>query len=276
MAESTTASTISSINGETRSPILKALTILEAVVSGDRAVSLHELTESLGIPKPTAHRVALLLEREGFLGREPGNKRFVPGHRLVDLSFGALRAAARQGPSHLALMRLAEDIGEDCGLAVLMGGEVARLDIASTAHPLGVVTTPDGRSPIHCTATGKIFLAYMPPSRRERILAAVPLKRFTPSTIIDPLVIARESALIRERGYATDDGECQAGVTCIAVPVRSLGGEVRASVCVVAPEARMSVRDALRHLPALRETAARISDLLAPPPRGSAAIRAAE
>jgi len=92
------------MNGESRSPILKALTILETIVSGDRAVSLHDLAESLGMPKPTAHRVALLLEREGFLGREPGNKRFVPGHRLVDLSFGALRAAARQGPSHLALM----------------------------------------------------------------------------------------------------------------------------------------------------------------------------
>ena len=147
MTESTSDNKISSINGETRSPILKALTILEAVVSGDRAVSLHELTECLGIPKPTAHRVALLLEREGFLGREPGNKRFVPGHRLVDLGFGALRAAARQGPCHLALMRLAEEVGEDCGLAVIMGGEVARLDIAAIAHPLGVVTTPGGRSP---------------------------------------------------------------------------------------------------------------------------------
>ena len=66
-------------------PTIKAVAILEAMASALRPLSVTELGVLLGIPKPTVHRIVRMLEGEGLLQREPGDRRFVPGARLVSL-----------------------------------------------------------------------------------------------------------------------------------------------------------------------------------------------
>ena len=80
--------------------------------------------------------------------------------------------------------------------------------------------------------------------------------RATPNnTITDPDKLHAELEDIRKRGYSIDNQEFLAGVVCLAVPVRDSKGVICAGVAMSAPHARMSVEEAIGHLPALLEAA---------------------
>ena len=240
---------------------LKALAILEGVVNEGGPVSIARLAEALGMAKPTAHRIAVSLERQNFLQREPGTRRFIGGPRLVELSLGTLEASTRQGARRAVLQDLCDRTGETCNLGALAGNEVVYLDRVETQWPLALRFRPGSRVPIHCTAIGKLLLAGMPRRRQDRMLRGVPMKAYTGATIIDPGALQQELDRIREQGFAIDNEEFLAGVVCVAVPItgrRRYGG-----LAVSAPAARMDAGRARGHVPALRRAAGLLAESFA-------------
>lgn len=242
---------------------LKALAILEGVVYGGAPVSIARLAEALGMAKPTAHRIAVSLERQNFLQREPGTRRFIGGPRLVELSLGTLEASTRQGSRRAVLQALCDETGETCNLGALAGNEVVYLDRVETQWPLSLRFRPGSRVPIHCTAIGKLLLAGMPRRRQERMIRQLPLKAHTEATITDPAALRRELDRIREQGFAIDNEEFLAGVVCAAVPVAGPGGRRYGGLAVSAPAARMDADRARGHVPALRRAAEQLAESFA-------------
>ena len=236
-------------------PLLRAFALLEHVVHADGAVSLLELTEMAGLPKPTVYRILNVLEGAGLLQREPEGRRVTAGPRLTRFAFDALLSESVRAPRHAILKRLADDVGETVNLTMLDRGEVVYLDRVETAWPLRMTLVPGSRVPLHCTASGKLLLAMLTPVRRKRVIAELTLARFTDNTIVDARRLAVELAAIRKARLATDNEEYLAGLVCVAVPVTA-AGRIVACVAVHAPVARMSLDQALAHLPALRVAAA--------------------
>ncbi len=236
-------------------PLLRAFALLEHVVHADGAVSLLELTELAGLPKPTVYRILNVLESAGLLQREPEGRRVTAGPRLTHFALDALLSESVRAPRHAILRRLADDVGETVNLTMLDRGEVVYLDRVETAWPLRMTLVPGSRVPLHCTASGKLLLAMLTPARRKRVIAELPLGRFTDNTIVDARRLEVELASIRKAGMATDNEEYLAGLVCVAAPVTA-AGRIVACVAVHAPVARMSLEQALAHLPALRAAAA--------------------
>ena len=241
------------------SSVLKALTILEEIVWQKRPVATAELASTLGLKKPTAHRIAVYLEKENFLQREPGTRRFIGGPRLVDLAVGALEASTRQGPRHAILQALSANIGETCNLGVLAGNEIIYLDRVESQWPLGLRFEAGSRVPLHCTAIGKLLLGYLPERQRRQLIRVVPLKAFTANTITDLGELEGELEEIRRQGFAIDNEEFLAGVVCAAVPVAVPEGRRYTGLAVSAPAARMGTDAARAHIPALTRAAERLS-----------------
>jgi DNA-binding IclR family transcriptional regulator len=115
--------------------------------------------------------------------------------------------------------------------------------------------TSGSRVPLHCTASGKLLLAYMAKPARDRILAALSYKSYTPSTLADRKALEAELARIRKAKYATDNEEFHAGLVCVAVPTKSPGGRPCAAIAVHAPMSRMPLERAVEYLPLLRKAA---------------------
>lgn len=243
------------------SAIERTLAILEAMAVASRPRAASDVAATLGVPKPTVHRICLMLEREGFLRREPDAKRFTVGPRLTHLAQGGLRAAARLGPRHAILEGLSREIRETCNLGILDDRSVVYIDRVEADWPLRLHFDAGSRVDPHCTAIGKLFLAYMPEGERDRLLSALPLARFTDKTITGRAELDRELAKIRRAGYSTDDEEFLMGVVCLAAPITNPSGEMIAAVAMQAPRARMSLREAQRHLPRLKRAAQRYSEL---------------
>lgn len=245
--------------GQLKSPVLKAFRILARVVQEEIPISLAHLSAALGLPKPTVHRLALLLEREGLLQKDPLSRQYVIGSALEELAFGAVRNAPGHGMRRLLMQRLSEKIGESINLGVLSGEAVVYLERVVSASPLRTDFKPGTRVPIHCTANGKLLLAYSPAPLRRRILRTAPFPPFTKNTMTTAAELSRDLDGIRQRGYSEDNEEFLAGVCCLAVPVRNAENEVIAGLAVMAPSARFPLEKARGCLLDLNATAEAIS-----------------
>ncbi len=242
----------------------KALRVLEEVASRRHPLAVSEIAATLDLPPPTAHRIVTMLERLGFLGREPGRRRVIEGERLVRLGLDTLQAAAGSGTRHAILATLAARTGESCNLGVVADGQVVYIDRVESQWPLGLRFEAGSRVPLHCTAIGKLMLSQMPEEMLESHLAGGGLARYTTGTITDAKRLRAELARIRRQGYSIDNQEFMSGVVCLAVPVAGpRDGRVCAGLAISAAQARVTLAGVKRYLPDLREAAGRIARELA-------------
>ena len=165
----------------------------------------------------------------------------------------------RSAPRHAVLEALSQKVGETCNFGMIAGNAVLYLDRVEASWPFGLRFESGSRVPLHCTSVGKLLLSVLPRRRRDELIRAIPLARYTENTITDPKKLHAELEEIRKRGYSIDNQEFLAGVVCLAVPVRDSKGVICAGVAMSAPHARMSVEEAIGHLPALLEAAEQLA-----------------
>lgn len=247
--------------GSATSAVTRAMAILEWIAGRERPVSLAEVMEACELPKSTVHRTLLSLERQRLLQREPDGKRYTVGPRLSAMALEVLRNSPQKGARHAILQGLVDEVGETCNFTMLDGNEVVYLDRVEAKWPLRLVLQPGSRVPLHCTASGKLFLSLMPLEQCKRLIARAPLKRYTDNTFTNPERLLKELERIRQEGIGTDDEEFLAGLIAVSVPVLDNRGRICATVAVHAPTVRMSLELARQHVPALRRAAAALSSL---------------
>jgi IclR family acetate operon transcriptional repressor len=239
----------------------RSFAVLDCVARANAPLAVPDIVAAVDLPRATVYRLVDWFEREGYLARDLARKRIVIGPRLAALAFNVLRASMHVAPRRAILQALAHTVGETCNIGTLDGGEIVYLDRVETeTWPLRLQFSVGSHVPLHCTAIGKLFLAFLPPRQRRALLGALELRRFTDTTVTDPAALGRALDQIRKEAVSLDAQEFLSGVVCIAVPILGPRGEIRAAVAVQAPEARMSVADARRHLPALREAATRLAE----------------
>ena len=241
-------------------PTMRLFGLLEVMAAKDKRYSLQGLVEETGLPKPTLHRMLQQLEGAGLLQREGDGRHYGIGTRLRRLSENLLFNDSLHGARHTVLRQLVEEIGESCNLTSLSGSEVVYLDRVETAAPLRFYLHPGSRVPVHCSASGKIFLSQMSAAQRRRLLANAPLEPYTPKTLTDPEALEKEVQRVRKDGFAIDNEEFLPGLLCIAALVPS-GDEAPSNLCIAvqAPIMRLDAAKARTLLPALQRAALALS-----------------
>jgi DNA-binding IclR family transcriptional regulator len=247
---------------EASSPGARLLTVLEAVAAFGEPVAAVDLVPRVGLPKPTVHRLCAALETLGFLQREPGTKRFVVGQRQQKLALDSLINAGNRGARHAVLEALAKEVGETVNVTVLQGNWVVYIDRVESHWPLRIHLQPGSRVPLHCGASGLLFLSLMPAAQRRRLLRAAPLQKYTENTVIDPDRIEERLKEIRRSRIGIEVEEFMRGLIGLAVPVYDGRGRICATVSMHAPTARFTVDEVRASVPALQRAADAISGLL--------------
>ena len=243
----------------TQSTLIRGFLIVEEIVKADRPVSSTWLAEKLGLPKPTVHRVAQQLEREGLLQREPGGKRFTGGRRLRNLATTTLSNSVLNAHRTAILQDLSREVGETCNITTLDGHEILYLDRVETNWPYRIHLPIGSRLPLHCTATGKLFLANMTPKIRHRLIRTLDLTRYTPRTITDPDKLEGQLREIAAEGVGYNTGEYLEGMVAVSVPVIGEDNRMCFAIAVHAPSVRKSLSELRQYLPNLRHAAARLA-----------------
>ena len=239
--------------------ILRGFLVMEKVVQAQRPISAVELIEELGLPKPTVHRILQQLEEEGLLQREPTSRRYLPGIRSQQFAFGVASHKVLGAPRHAILRSLSEEIDETCNCTMLDGDHTVYFDRVETNWPYRIQLPVGTHLPLHCTASGKLFLAHMNARQRRRLITAAPLKRFTHRTITDPELLMAELKQIEAEGIGVDNEEFLTGMVALSVPVLNNSNGVCFTIAVHAPTIRKPLDELRHYIPSLKRAAAAMS-----------------
>ncbi len=224
--------------------VCRALTTLDHLAERTE-LGVTKIGQMLKVHKGTASRLMTTLAGHGLARREPDSDKYRLGFGLLYLASAATASLDLVQRARPVLEGLAEKSGETATLAVLEGDRICHVDEVNGTHSVVGVKWIGRRLPIHCTSTGKMLLACLDASERDRLLDRL-LERRTPRSIVEPKRLRIELDEARRRGYAQNMGELEEGLNGVAVPVRRADGKVVAAVAVSGPAFRLQSSDLVR------------------------------
>src|SRR5579875_1910511 len=215
----------------------RAFAVLGAFGPAASQLTLSELAARTGLALSTTHRLAHELVRLGALEHADGW--FHPGMRLFELA-QLTRPLAQLRQAALPFMEdLYEATHQIVNLGVLDGFEVVYIEKISGHQAADVPSRTGGRFPAHCTGLGKAQLAFLPPARREELLAQSLAAR-TRHSITDSGRLRRELEIVAERGAAYDREEVEPGIACVAAPILDRSRQPIAALSVTGTVSRIN------------------------------------
>ena len=241
---------------------LRPLLLLETLSQQHSGISLSALAERLGLPKASVMRLLHALQGQAYVMRDPGTSVFTLGPRAAALGLRTLHAASVAHRYRPLLSALVQRLGETCNLTTREGAQVLYIDRVETTEPLRMTLPPGSRVPLHCTASGKLFLSQMPAADCQALVDGLARERKTAHTHTSVAALMAEIERTRKRGIGVDNEEFINGMVAIAIPVRDAQGQCVAAVACHTPTARLSLTDLLAHAPAIERTAQQIAALL--------------
>jgi IclR family acetate operon transcriptional repressor len=220
----------------------RAAQLLALVLEAERPRPLAELAGDAALPKSTTSRLLGALERQGLVQQRGRRGSFGPGP--VMLRFAHRGQVVELAQPHLEALSAAS--GETINLAVPGPLGVEHLAQVESRHFLGTGQWVGRRVPYHCTAVGKVMIAFGgapdPPA---------PLERLSPATIVDRERLATEITTVRRDGYATAVDELEVGLTGLAAPVFGAGGQALAALSISGPTLRLGAQQIADLFPTL-------------------------
>lgn len=241
---------------------LRMLLILEVVARSDKAMTPTEINVELGLPKQTVHRLCSTLEAEGFLIRASDGKRMQPARRLIDVGVGLVQANRNAVVRHQVLEQIAGQVHEAVNFVVPQETGMHYLDRVETNWAFRIQLPVGTNVPFHCTASGKAYMASLPPSARRAFVNSLDLRPLTQKTHTDPETLLEELSETRKRGYAIDNEEFMDGMVALAVPITDTLGRYVASLAMHGPSQRMNLGKAIDERNVLLDGAKRLQNII--------------
>ena len=210
---------------------LRILLMLSDSLDGS---TVTEVAESLGVDKGSASRLVNTLVKYGFAEKDPVSRRISLGPQIVSLSRSLLTRMPLREVAKPYLRELMRSTGECAHIGILSQGKVLYIDQVESPASLRVNAEVGFLAPLHCTALGKVLLAF------GRLPLPESLERYTDSTLVTQFALKKNLASVREQGYAIDDEEFDIGVRCIAAPIFDFRNMVVGSIGISGPTTRMT------------------------------------
>lgn len=239
----------------------RGLSILSLLAGADGSLSATEISRATKLHGSTVHRFLVNLEESDYIARdERGNYHL--GMGCVSLSRAALNRLDVRRTSQRTLEALNRTTRETVHLTIRNGLTAVYVDKFESPEPLRIFSRVGANVPLHCTAMGKIFLAYMGAQERDETLSKLEFTRYTQSTIASAAAMRTELKTVRKQGYAIDNEEHEAHIKCIAGPVWDETGRAIAAFSVTGPAARMDRQRLREFAPLVRQASQTISKSL--------------
>jgi DNA-binding IclR family transcriptional regulator len=221
--------------------VARACQLLLWVAEQPRGATAKEVAIAQRLALPTTYHLVNTLVDQGLLAKS-GGRRYILGESASVLAQAYLRGRAVPENLLTAVHELADRTRETTYLADWGEHEIRVLASVEGGMMVRVAEVASGRyEDAHARANGKVLLAYAPDELREDYLASHPMRRLTPNTITEPDELDGELRRIRRRGYAIDQEEFTAGVSCVGAPVLQ-NGRLVAALGISVPSERFKKR----------------------------------
>jgi IclR family transcriptional regulator, acetate operon repressor len=236
----------------------KALRILEEIAESPGR-TLAEISRSLDAPRAGVFRHLKALEALGYVVTSPDSKRYVLGPRLIYLGVAARSQMRLADVARPAMVALRDEFNETVNMGVLARGEVIHVEVVPSTHPVKMAVQVGEWTYCHCSALGKVLLAWSEPEVAAEAIRERGLPALTDRTVQTPRELASALETVRSAGFAIDDEESSLGLRCVAAAVRDGTGKVVAAISLSSPADRLAKVDALRLAPRIISAAGAVS-----------------
>jgi IclR family KDG regulon transcriptional repressor len=217
----------------------RALQILECFDDQHPERGISEIAQAVGLHKATAYRIVTTLANYGYLEWVAEGQRYRLGLELSNLGFKVIRRMDLRQEALPFMKELVEEWDETCDLSIFDQGKVFYIEVLRGDHALTISAAVGQRLPAHCTASGKLFLAYLSESDLNKILDQ-PLTKYTENTITSFDELRKQLEIICNQGYSVDYEEYEQGVCALAAPIFNRRGSVIATIGSPSPTSRMT------------------------------------
>ncbi len=239
----------------------RILEIIEAICLNPEAATASRLSQSLEIPAPTIYRWLDALSEERFIAATASGH-YVPGERFRDLILNSLQYEPGVTERRSLLRNLSEQLNETVSLSIPHGTKLIYFDRLESHWPFQVNLKVGAPLPLHCCASGKLYLSTLEPEAALGIYERIADKNSTRNTITDPDAFAEELNQIRREGYALDKEEWFDDMIGAAVPIYANSGTLIASLSTHALTTRKSIDDLENEIPLMIDTAEKLKACL--------------
>ncbi len=239
----------------------KGLSILSLFDSDHREWTFGEIWRKAGLSRPTAFRLVKTLEEAKYLSFDSEKGTYHLGVSILKGTYLMLSPSELARVAHPYMEKLAETTTETVVLTVWADHEAVVADRVLTPRPFKPDNPVGLAMPGLANVHSRIFLAYRP-EREQKMALARPAEKRTPYTTTDPETLAAKLAQIRREGVAFGLQEWNLGMCAVGAPVFDAGGQVRATLAVVAPVERFGDVDQVAYSNAVKDAAAEVSAAL--------------
>ena len=238
----------------------RCLKILDLAGASELPININDVCTALDTNINMAFRMLSTLVSAGYMVKDEKTGLYSNSLKTLQLSRNALLSLTIRKYAVPYLELLWNQYPKaNINLALFYEGDVLVIDRLDSINTPRTYFTPGKTSPFHCTALGKILTCELEEAELDKIIAKKKLKAFTPKTITNPDLLKEELAKVRAEQLARDREEYIPKDNCNAVPVRNQEGKIIASISLTAFESYMTVQEIEDTIPALRNTAQRIS-----------------
>ncbi|MFZ5596080.1 MAG: IclR family transcriptional regulator [Bacillota bacterium] len=235
----------------------RALAILEALGRNSQGFGCTELGQMLGLHKSTVYRLVSTLQACGFAEKDPQTDRYKLGAKALYIGLEAINSLDFRKTALPYMQELVQISRETVQLAVL--DETGVLILERDHSPEAITVNLSLRSQAHCTAEGKVLLAYLPEEKALAILRSSGMTQHTINTITDINQMAIHLEKVRSQGFAVNAEEMVEGIRAIAAPIYNHKGSVIAAMSITGPSSRLTLERIYRLVTVLKETCFSIS-----------------
>ncbi|HEY5378770.1 MAG TPA: IclR family transcriptional regulator [Pseudolabrys sp.] len=237
----------------------RGFAIMEEIARNRDGIGLAELSKRVGLHNSTTFHLVKTMVSLGYVRQMKDSKRYRIGRPLFALAASALDEIEMMSLATPVLEDLSRETGESAHFAVRMGDDVVVLARTSGPGAFQLTDRVGVVRPSHCTALGKIMLAALTSDQFERYLARAELKALTAKSITAPEQLRREIAEVRRTGMAFDDGEFDAELRCVALPVHDFSGQITGAIGISGPVWRLSIEALQKRARLVAAAAGRLS-----------------
>jgi DNA-binding IclR family transcriptional regulator len=223
--------------------VLKTLRIVETLEDRGDELTLTSIARRSRVAKASAFRILETLHSAGYVEKDPASGHYRMGIKILELGQAVQKNDELRSLGMPCLLALRRQFNESTNLAVLENGEVVYLATVESSSMLRIARGERSRSPIHCTALGKVLAAFTPWETVRAILRAKGMAKRTLHTIVSWNEFKREVEKTRRKGLAYDEEEFEIGGWCVAAPVFDYTGAMVCALSIAAPLTRARGRE---------------------------------
>lgn len=219
--------------------VARAIEILKYIADNGNSVGLTAIAEGVDLNFSTAHGLLSTLKQYGLVYQNESAGKYSLGMSLFELGQVVHRSMDVRVISLPYIRMFSGKYGETVHLGVLSEYEVFYIEKVDSFRSIRMISQVGLRNPAYCTGLGKVLLAGLSESEIANYIKTKELKRFTSNTITNGEDLKRQLEIIRKQGYGLDNEEIEAGLRCIAAPVRNHQGRVVAAISISIPANRL-------------------------------------